>query len=103
LRGLYWQYENIGIDISKTRKHVMPKNVLRKNHASIVEVKLAAHIWWLAQSIDERNVFRFDTRIRMIVRVAATCAPWQQQNIVLPCFVLQGTSTWPSLACKDST
>ena len=79
----------LGIDISKTRKHVMPKNVLSKNHVSIVEVKFVVHFWWLARSIGERNVFRFDTRIRMIMRVAPTCAKWQQQNIiVLPCFVL---------------
>ena len=86
---LHLANRNVGIDISKTRKHVMPKNVLSKNHVSIVEVKFVVHFWWLARSIGERNVFRFDTRIRMIMRVAPTCAKWQQQNIiVLPCFVL---------------
>ena len=91
---------HLGIEISKTRKYVMPQNISSKKHVSIIEVKLALHFWCLARSISEQNMLYSFTSFRIIVRVAAMCATWQQQKPAVPCFVWQGILTRSLLVCN---
>ena len=46
-------------DSSKTRKHVMPENVLSENYVPISRVKLVLYCLRPAQSMNGRNVLDF--------------------------------------------
>ena len=51
--------EIIGADSSKTRKHVMPENVLSENYVPISRVKLVLYCLRPAQSMNGRSVLDF--------------------------------------------
>ena len=50
---------DLGADSSKTRKHVMPENVLSENYVPISRVKLVLYCLRPAQSMNGRNVLDF--------------------------------------------
>ena len=49
----------LGADSSKTRKHVMPENVLSENYVLVSKVKPVLHSLRPAQSMKGRNVLDF--------------------------------------------